>query len=140
MRLKSASRFLASVLMVRVLARPGSPSMRTCPLAKSAIRRRSITASWPMTDSPIRFFRSRIESRADMHTSRWDRNPGPGAVPGPATTALLLPALAQLPHHLVEVEARGLLPRRVLLETGEPIRHVGLRRDHREHAVGRPFV
>src|SRR5262249_27249663 len=45
------------------LASPGSPSISTCPSARRAMSRRSIAASWPMIDSPMRFFNSRMESR-----------------------------------------------------------------------------
>src|SRR5258708_2897576 len=36
-----------SVLKVKVLARPGTPSSRMCPLAKSPTRMRSTVSSWP---------------------------------------------------------------------------------------------
>src|SRR3954454_14431422 len=47
MRLNVPPRTWASVLIVSVLARPGTPSSRTCPPASSATSTRSSIASWP---------------------------------------------------------------------------------------------
>src|SRR5262245_33351094 len=66
MRENWASRFFARLLIARVFASPGSPSTRRLPLARRPSRRRSIIASWPMIEAPIRFLRSRIPSRALM--------------------------------------------------------------------------
>ena len=49
MRWNDASIAPASVFASRVLARPGTPSSRTCPRMRSAITRRSTTASCPTT-------------------------------------------------------------------------------------------
>src|SRR5215470_15424059 len=57
-----ASRFLARLLMARVLARPGRPSTRRCPLASRPRIKRSIIPSWPMIDSDIRAFSWRTSS------------------------------------------------------------------------------
>jgi hypothetical protein len=57
-----ASRFLASLLMARVLARPGRPSTNKCPLASRPRIKRSIIPSWPMIDSDIRAFSWRTSS------------------------------------------------------------------------------
>src|SRR5262249_17822079 len=53
---------------------------------------------------------------------------------------LPLRRLGQLPHHLVEVEARRLLPDRELLEALEPPRDDRLRRDDEEHPLGNPLA
>src|SRR5262245_13095395 len=66
MRERPASRFFARLLTARVLASPGSPSTSRLPLARSPISRRSMIASWPMIERPIRCFRSRMVSRAPM--------------------------------------------------------------------------
>src|SRR4051794_30437780 len=46
-RLKEPPSTSATVFTVRVLARPGTPSSRTCPPARSATSTRSSIASWP---------------------------------------------------------------------------------------------
>src|SRR5262245_66576576 len=46
--------------------------------------------------------------------------------------------LAELLHHLVEAEARGLLARRELLEAREPARDIGLRRNEQVGALEPP--
>src|SRR5262245_13011373 len=50
----------------------------------------------------------------------------------------LILVLRQLPHHLVEVEARGLLPDWEFLEAPEPSGDEGLRRYEQEDPVHRP--
>src|SRR5262247_861762 len=47
---------------------------------------------------------------------------------------------SQLPHDLVEIEARGLLPDGVFLEALEPLRHQGLCRHEHEGAVRLPVA
>src|SRR5829696_2613400 len=47
MRWKSPPTVWAKVLMAIVLARPGTPSTRTCPRASRATIRRSSSTSWP---------------------------------------------------------------------------------------------
>src|SRR5436853_210038 len=47
MRLKSSDRHFDSVLIMRVLARPGTPSRMQWPRLKRAINSSSITSSWP---------------------------------------------------------------------------------------------
>ena len=54
MRLKDRSRHRASVLIIKVLARPGTPSSRQWPRAKMAMSISSITLSWP--DDHLRHF------------------------------------------------------------------------------------
>src|SRR5262249_58048276 len=46
--------------------------------------------------------------------------------------------LGELLHHLIEAEARGLLPRREILEAREPPRDIGLRRDEQVDALDPP--
>src|SRR5262252_7973968 len=46
----------------------------------------------------------------------------------------------QLLHHLVEIEARGLLPDREFLEARQPLRYHGLRRHNDKGTVRHPFV
>ncbi len=53
-RLNFSLRISAMVLIRRVLAKPGTPVMRQCPPAKSAMRTSSMTSSWPT----ITFFNS----------------------------------------------------------------------------------
>src|SRR6516225_3775973 len=47
MRLKFSDTILASVLIISVLASPGTPSSRLCPLAKTVMRSSSSTSRWP---------------------------------------------------------------------------------------------
>src|SRR5262245_31412923 len=54
------------------------------------------------------------------------------------SVASALARLGQLPHHLVEIEARRLLPDRKLLEALQPLRHVGLRRNDEVCAMHEP--
>src|SRR4030095_16116355 len=44
----------------------------------------------------------------------------------------------ELLHHLVEAEARGLLPRRERLEARQPVGDIGLRRHQQKDAFGPP--
>ena len=47
MRLKASDRHLASVLIINVLARPGTPSRMQWPRLNRAISSSSMTWSWP---------------------------------------------------------------------------------------------
>src|SRR5262245_48647439 len=99
-----ASRFLASALMARVLASPGKPSTSRLPLASRPSSRRSIIASCPTIDSPIRFWSASTAARAV-----------------PLVIAIVLPGLRferlhQRLDHLVHAEARRALAGRILLE------------------------
>src|SRR5262245_52612131 len=57
-----------------------------------------------------------------------------------ARTELLPAVLFQLFEHFVEVEARGLLALRKVLERGQELGDEGLRRDERERAIDDPVV
>src|SRR5215813_620668 len=53
-------------------------------------------------------------------------------------TTLLL--RSQLPHHLIQIEARGLLPDREFLEARQPLCDHGLRRHNDKATLRQPFV
>ncbi len=46
-------RIFETVLTSKVLASPGTPTSRTCPLANSPVRSSSTTSSWPTMTLPI---------------------------------------------------------------------------------------
>src|SRR5262245_42534878 len=48
-------------------------------------------------------------------------------------------AFFQVPHHLIHAEAARPLPRRELLEAGNPLRHVDLSRHQKENAAEFPI-
>ena len=53
MRLNVIDRHRARVLIISVLASPGTPSSRQCPRLKSAINSWSMTSVWPTITFPI---------------------------------------------------------------------------------------
>src|ERR1700738_344146 len=75
MRLKLRESASASVEMSSVLARPGTPTNRQCPRAKSATRSCSITPSWPTTrlaiSASMRFFERPSSSISSASEARW---------------------------------------------------------------------
>ncbi len=95
MRMNDELIVCASVFTVSVLARPGTPSMRQWPLARSPIRMRSIISVWPMTTLPTSevtrstnsLSRSTIAASSRSAPSRTAGPAGSAADPEPAPEA-----------------------------------------------------